>query len=239
MLTLYDSRILQFTLTGDMALRAGWGRQPQFVLAIGGFHPRFAAPPGLPALKRLGLSLADGDTLQLTLPGLSGRHLQHRAIWRSGGSACSRRRLQFRRPARLRCPHSARPLGVSSGHRRGPGPALSRPLVDGDLLQREPGRAHPWQVQGKATIKLLFFKVSVRFVAQLVERSRRIEAVLVAHIAEVDERRVYIREVPSMFAYCTQMLHLSEHEAYARITVARASRRHPVLLEMLSDGRLH
>ena len=41
--TLYDSRILQFTLTGDMALRAGWGRQPQFVLAIGGFHPLRAA----------------------------------------------------------------------------------------------------------------------------------------------------------------------------------------------------
>ena len=40
--TLYDSRILQFTLTGDMACGAGWGRQPQFVLAIGGCHPRFA-----------------------------------------------------------------------------------------------------------------------------------------------------------------------------------------------------
>jgi hypothetical protein len=57
--------ILQFTLTGDMALRAGWGRQPQFVLAIGGFHPRFAPPPGLPALQRLALQLADGDSLQL------------------------------------------------------------------------------------------------------------------------------------------------------------------------------
>jgi len=42
-----------------------------------------------------------------------------------------------------------------------------------------------------------------------------------------------------MFAYCTQVLHLSEHEAYARITVARASRRHPVLLTMLRDGQLH
>jgi len=42
-----------------------------------------------------------------------------------------------------------------------------------------------------------------------------------------------------MFGYCTQVLHLSEHEAYARITVARASRRYPVLLAMLRDGRLH
>ncbi len=55
----------------------------------------------------------------------------------------------------------------------------------------------------------------------------------------MDARRLYIREAPSMFAYCTQVLHLSEHEAYARITVARASRRYPVLLAMLRDGRLH
>ncbi|HJS74312.1 MAG TPA: hypothetical protein VJ921_08505, partial [Vicinamibacteria bacterium] len=42
-----------------------------------------------------------------------------------------------------------------------------------------------------------------------------------------------------MFAYATDVLHLSEHEAYERITAARASRRHPLLLEMLRDGRLH
>ncbi len=34
------------------------------------------------------------------------------------------------------------------------------------------------------------------------------------------------------------MLNLSEHEAYLRIAVARASRKHPMLLEMLAEGRL-
>jgi len=42
-----------------------------------------------------------------------------------------------------------------------------------------------------------------------------------------------------MFAYATESLHLSEAEAYLRIAAARAARRHPVLLEMLADGRLH
>src|SRR5262245_30679586 len=42
-----------------------------------------------------------------------------------------------------------------------------------------------------------------------------------------------------MFAYCTESLHLSEAEAYRRITVARAARRYPTLLTMLRDGRLH
>jgi hypothetical protein len=35
------------------------------------------------------------------------------------------------------------------------------------------------------------------------------------------------------------VLHLRENEAYLRITVARAARENPVLLEMLRDGRLH
>jgi hypothetical protein len=42
-----------------------------------------------------------------------------------------------------------------------------------------------------------------------------------------------------MFAYATRVLHLAEGEAFRRIRVARASRRHPILLEMLADGRLH
>ena len=42
-----------------------------------------------------------------------------------------------------------------------------------------------------------------------------------------------------MHAYCTDVLHLSEAEAFFRITAARASRRYPVLVQMLDDGRLH
>jgi hypothetical protein len=42
-----------------------------------------------------------------------------------------------------------------------------------------------------------------------------------------------------MFSYCTERLHLSEPEAYLRIIAARASRKHPALLTLLRDGRLH
>ena len=42
-----------------------------------------------------------------------------------------------------------------------------------------------------------------------------------------------------MFTYCSEVLHMSEAEAYLRIRVARASRRHPELLTMLEDGRIH
>ena len=56
---------------------------------------------------------------------------------------------------------------------------------------------------------------------------------------EVDQRRLYARQASSMFVYCTETLHLSGAEAFLRIAVARAARKHPVLLSMLEDGRLH
>src|SRR5262245_10215982 len=74
----------------------------------------------------------------------------------------------------------------------------------------------------------------------LLADSRRTESELVAHIGEVDSRRLYAREAaPSMYAYCTGVLRLSEGEAYLRISAAHAARRFPAILEMLADGRLH
>jgi hypothetical protein len=82
--------------------------------------------------------------------------------------------------------------------------------------------------------------VLLRRLSDLVDRSRQLDADVVEHIAEVDARKLYAREaVPSMFAYCVQVLRLTEFEAYLRITAARASREHPMLLVMLRDGRLH
>ena len=80
----------------------------------------------------------------------------------------------------------------------------------------------------------------LRRMHELAAHSRSMLADLIAHIGEVDARRLYARKAfPSMFAYCTQALHLSEAEAYRRITVARAARKHEVLLAMLRDGRIH
>jgi len=91
----------------------------------------------------------------------------------------------------------------------------------------------------QATAGVDFDDELLRRLADLMRQSRR-ESELVAHIGEVDERRLYAREAsPSMFAYCTEVLHLSEAEAYLRIAPARASRQHPMLLTMLADGRLH
>ncbi len=74
-------------------------------------------------------------------------------------------------------------------------------------------------------------------VTHLAEREREATASLIAHLAELDVRRLYLAEgCSSLFTYCTQVLHLSEHAAYGRIEAARAARRFPVVLERLAEG---
>jgi hypothetical protein len=66
--SLFDSKLLAFTLTGDMAVRLYWGADANFLLTVGGFHPAYQPPPmNLPALRRLTLALLDGDNPRLTL----------------------------------------------------------------------------------------------------------------------------------------------------------------------------
>ena len=77
-------------------------------------------------------------------------------------------------------------------------------------------------------------------VKDLAARERGATALLVAHLAELDTRDVFLREgYGSLFAYCREALGLSEHEACNRIEAARAARRFPVILEMLAAGAVH
>ena len=60
---------------------------------------------------------------------------------------------------------------------------------------------------------------------------------LIALLMELDTRRLYLSEgCSSLFTYCTQVLHLSEHAAYNRIETARAARRFPVILELVESA---
>src|SRR5712692_8798609 len=72
-------------------------------------------------------------------------------------------------------------------------------------------------------------------------RCERVATVnLVAHLAELDARRLYLGAgFSSLFTYCTTVLRLSEHETYNRIEAARAARRYPIILHMLGEGALN
>jgi hypothetical protein len=82
--------------------------------------------------------------------------------------------------------------------------------------------------------------VLLRDLAALVAQDRATTATLLAHLAEVDARKLYLPAAhPSMYSYCVHELRLSEDAAFKRIQAARAARQFPAIFAALADGRLH
>lgn len=72
------------------------------------------------------------------------------------------------------------------------------------------------------------------------KHERDATASLIASLMELDARRLYLGEgCASLFTYCTQVLHLSEHAAYLRMEAAPAAGRFPIILQLLADGAIH
>src|SRR5713101_3802058 len=75
---------------------------------------------------------------------------------------------------------------------------------------------------------------------RLVRRSHGLDAELLVHLGEIDERKLYLDwTFSSMFAFCVGELRFSEDVACNRIDLARAARRMPVILEALRSGQVH
>jgi len=75
---------------------------------------------------------------------------------------------------------------------------------------------------------------------KIVAQGHDVTARLIAHIAEVDSRKLYLEEAfSSMFGYCLYNLNFSEAATYLRIHAARVARRFPVIFEMVAQGKLH
>src|SRR6185503_17963626 len=73
----------------------------------------------------------------------------------------------------------------------------------------------------------------------LVSSERSTTARLVAHLAEVLERRLHLTQAyPTMTEYCREKLHLKEDDAGRRIVAARLGTRYPAIFPMLDSGEL-
>jgi hypothetical protein len=161
--TLIDSRIAQFALTGGLALRMSWGQSATFLLAVGGFHPRFAAPPGFPALDRVAVALASGDNPKLRLEAylaLTSNTVQFgarvdvgaRAGSFSIGGFMSFDALVTLSPLAFVVDIAAKLAVKAGGHT----------LLSVSLALTLSG-PRPWHAHGRASFSILFFDVSFGF----------------------------------------------------------------------------
>jgi hypothetical protein len=161
--TLYDSRLLTFNLTGDMALRASWENDPHFVLAVGGLHPDYPPPPRFPSLQRLTVSITKGSNPRVRLEcyqALTANTVQfgaHVDLFVGAGSFSIEGHLGFDAlfqflPFQFIAKMHA---GITLKWR-------GRTLFGVDLNMTLSGPA-PWHARGKATFKVWKFSKSVSF----------------------------------------------------------------------------
>ena len=74
----------------------------------------------------------------------------------------------------------------------------------------------------------------------LVRSERAASAEVIAHLMEIDRRRLYLGEAcSSLFAYCRERLGYSEDGALKRMRVARLALVVPAALEELRNGTIH
>ena len=76
--------------------------------------------------------------------------------------------------------------------------------------------------------------------AGLLGAGARVEARIIAHLAEVETRRLHLLAgCSSLYDYCHKRLGLSDYEAFTRIAAARVARSYPLVFEMLERRELH
>ncbi len=79
----------------------------------------------------------------------------------------------------------------------------------------------------------------LRGLASLVAQDCVTTAAMLAHLAEVDARKLYLPAAyPSMFAYCVGELRVSEDAAFRRLRAARTARAFPMIFPAVAGGRL-
>ena len=165
--TIYDSTIAGFALSGDMALRAAWKNNPQFAVAVGGFHPCYQPPPGFPSLRRLTLSLCSGDNPRLrfeTYLAVTSNTVQCGARVdlhaESSGFAIDGL-LAFDTLIHLN------PFGLVVDFAGGVAVTYQGSVICAVSLAVHLTGPGPWRVCGKATVSILFISGSVTFNAVL------------------------------------------------------------------------
>ncbi|WP_048710057.1 DUF6603 domain-containing protein [Microvirga massiliensis] len=67
---LFDSRVLFMTISGEMGLLVAWSDNANFVISVGGFHPRFMPPPlPFPSPARIVVSIIDTEHARIRYQG--------------------------------------------------------------------------------------------------------------------------------------------------------------------------
>ena len=162
--SLYDSYLLIYVLTGDMAFRLSWGDNAFFLLSVGGFNPAFKdAPADLQNMARLGISLLNNDNVKISATSyfaVTSNTVQFGAnveLYAGSGSFNVYGYLGFDVLFQFDPFHFVVDIYAGLALRR------QTSIIMGITVSGELSGPKPWDVKGDASISLLFFSISVSF----------------------------------------------------------------------------
>lgn len=162
--SLFDSHLLIYTLTGDMALRIGWGDQAIFVLSVGGFHPAFnEVPPDLRSMKRMGISLLSGDNPRLTVQtyfAVTSNSVQNGSRVELYAEACGFNIYGFLGYDLL---VQFNPFHFIADIEAGLALRAGTDVLFGISVHGQLSGPTPWRARGDASFSILFFDVTISF----------------------------------------------------------------------------
>ena len=200
--SLFDSRLLIYTLTGDMAFRLSWGDNPMFILSVGGFHPAYHdAPPDLQHMTRLGISLLGGDNPRISV-------MSYFAV--------TSNTVQFGARAELYAAAAGfnvygfigydvlfqfDPFQFIASLEAGLALREGTSTIMGIHLSGQLSGPSPWNARGDASINILFFSISVGFHETWGDDADKVEPpkedLLALLTVEINDNRNWRAEIPS------------------------------------------
>jgi len=131
--------------------------------------------------------------------------------------------------------------GIGAGtHLEEPAPFEVVRVFERRAWWRGRARKIAWYSVGMNSTAALSDRELLARMPSLVSRERRASAEVVAHLVEIERRRLYLGEASSsLFAYCRERLGYSEDEALKRMRVARLAQKVPAVLDELRSGAIH
>ena len=207
--SLFGSKILTFTLEGDMALRIFWGKQKEFLLSVGGFHPAYSPPAFLKVanMTRLTLNILSGNpSLTLTTYfAITSNTVQFGAQIDFYFKVSKFKVIGYFGFDVL---FQFSPFRFIAGIRAGVEVMLGSTVLFAIQLAFELQGPTPWIANGTASFKILFIKISVKFSKTWGERREDILPgipVLPKLLEALEQPRNWVGDLPSNKFLLTSM----------------------------------
>jgi hypothetical protein len=160
---LRDSNLVEVALTGGFAFILDWGSSPQFLLSVGGYHPRYKKPVRFPEIPRVTALIKRGEDIRLSCQyyqaitsnsyqiGLTAELVVKKGKARAYGFLGFNALLQFD------------PFYFETDIRISVEVSYKGRSFFGIEMEFMLSGPEPWRAQGFAKIKVLFFSLKIKF----------------------------------------------------------------------------